>query len=170
MQESLPFPQNWQVPVSIGTCTGLAYQAGESLFGGEAFGGLTFGTEGRQNQTERPVRSALQAIGETGQLIAATGKLVAGNANQLAETNKITGGNAERTDRIERNLDQFANHVNILGSIGAGHAAQPVPPAHQGRDQPKPPPPFSAPAHSPQIRQLVAFAADRSQSDRTGGP
>ena len=116
----------------------------------------------RQNQTERLARSALQAIGEAGRIVAETGKLAAGNAERmdraeqlladgaermahterlisncgktLAETLEMTGGNAERTDRIERNLDQIANHMNFLGSIVAGHAAQPVPPAHQGQD------------------------------------
>ncbi len=56
----------------------------------------------RQENTERLARTTLHAIGETGQLIAATGKLVADNANQLAEAIKMTTDNTERMDRAEQ--------------------------------------------------------------------
>ena len=87
---------------------------------------LIFGNTERMDRAEQLLANGAERMAHTEQLISNCGKV-------LAERLEMTGGNAERTDRIERNLDQIANHVNFLGSIVAGHAAQPVPPAHQGQ-------------------------------------
>ena len=88
---------------------------------------LIFGNAERMDHAEQLLADGAKRMAHTERLISNCGKT-------LAETLEMTGGNAERTDRIERNLDQIANHINFLGSIVTGHAAQPVPPAHQGRD------------------------------------
>ncbi|MCY4081606.1 MAG: hypothetical protein OXF54_15280, partial [Caldilineaceae bacterium] len=43
----------------------------------------------KQNQTERLARSTLQAIGKTDQIIAETGKLVAGNAERMDRAERL---------------------------------------------------------------------------------